>query len=41
MTIIAHPVQDPEKRTPGFKSLGIWVRSDAMFLVSQSIYLNN
>ncbi|MEG5036137.1 hypothetical protein [Microcoleus sp. AT3-D2] len=27
MTIIAHPVQDPEKRTPGFKSLGIWVRS--------------
>ncbi|MEG4529473.1 hypothetical protein [Microcoleus sp. D2_18a_D3] len=28
MTIIAHPVQDQEKRTPGFKSLvGIWVRS--------------
>ncbi|MEG4110838.1 MULTISPECIES: hypothetical protein [unclassified Microcoleus] len=28
MTIIAHPVQDPEKRTPGFKSLvGISVRS--------------
>ncbi|MEG4117820.1 hypothetical protein QUA43_10135 [Microcoleus sp. N9_B4] len=29
MTIIAHPVQDPEKRTRGFKSLvGIWVRSE-------------
>ncbi|WP_333363070.1 hypothetical protein [Microcoleus sp. N3A4] len=27
MTIIAHPVQDPEKRTPGFNSLRIRARS--------------
>ncbi|WP_333121536.1 hypothetical protein [Microcoleus sp. Pol11C3] len=39
MMIIAHPVQDPEKRTPGFKSLGIIARSGRnVFALAENFY---
>ena len=42
MTIIAHPAQDPEKRTRGFKSLGIRVRSGRnVFNLSANIFLHS
>ncbi|MEG4291747.1 redoxin domain-containing protein [Microcoleus sp. C2C3] len=39
MTIIAHPAQDPEKRTRGFKSLGIRVRSGRHVFNLKRIFL--
>ena len=39
MTIIAHPAPDPEKRTRGFKSLGIRARSGRNVFNLKRIFL--